>query len=112
MWDNSGNLFADLPQAATEELLTPLAAGNRFRLLRVVSTGQATPPDEWYDQPENEWVVLLSGRAGLRIAGETTRELVPGDWMLLPAHRRHRVEWTAQDQPTVWIAVHFEGEGG
>lgn len=110
MSDNSGNLFAGLPAPANEELLTILAEGGRFRLLRIVSTGQATPPDEWYDQPENEWVVMLSGRAGLRIAGETTHEMGPGDWLLLPAHRRHRVEWTAADQPTVWLALHFAAE--
>ncbi len=110
MSDDNGNLLAGLPSPAAEELLTPLAEGGRFRLLRVVSTGQATPADQWYDQPENEWVVVLSGRAGLRIAGETTRELGPGDWLLLPAHRRHRVEWTAPDEPTVWLALHFSAD--
>lgn len=107
MSEHSGNLLAGLPLSAAEELLAPLAEGGRFRLLRIVSTGQATPPDQWYDQPENEWVVVLRGRAGLRIAGEATRELGPGDWLLLPAHRRHRVEWTAQNEPTVWLALHF-----
>lgn len=108
MSGGNGNLFAGLPATAPDEIVTALAEGGRFRLLRIVSTGQATPPGEWYDQPEDEWVVLLSGRAGLRIAGETTKELGPGDWLLLPAHQRHRVEWTAVGQPSVWLSVHFE----
>lgn len=109
MSGNSGNLFAGLPDSLPEELLEPLAEGGRFRLLRIVSTGQATPAGEWYDQPEDEWVVVLSGRAGLRVEGETIREMAPGDWLLLPARCRHRVEWTAAGQPTVWLALHFAG---
>lgn len=102
-----GNLFAGLPASAPDEVVDRLADGGRFRLLRIVSTGQASPPGEWYDQPEDEWVVLLRGAAVLTIAGQPSRRLDPGDWLLLPAHCRHRVDWTAADQPTVWLALHF-----
>ena len=83
------------------------------RVERIVSTGQATPPGEWYDQDGDEWVVLLSGAAGLLFEGEAAaRPLEPGDWVLIPAHARHRVEWTAADEPTVWLAVHMApGQG-
>jgi cupin 2 domain-containing protein len=105
----TGNLYVDLPTTLTEERFDDLLAGGRFRLVRIVSAGQATPPGEWYDQTEDEWVVLLKGSAGLLIEGEAApRGLVPGDWLLLPAHCRHRVEWTAADQPTVWLALHAE----
>ncbi|MBF0375776.1 MAG: cupin, partial [Alphaproteobacteria bacterium] len=78
------------------------------RLLRIVSHGQATPPGEWYDQPDDEWVALLAGGAGLLIEGETEpRALRPGDWLLLPAGRRHRVEWTASGVATIWLALHM-----
>ncbi|HEX6985977.1 MAG TPA: cupin domain-containing protein [Planctomycetaceae bacterium] len=103
-----GNLFS--PPAATSggEAFESLLAGGTFRLERIVSTGQATPPGEWYDQEADEWVVLLSGSATLRLAEpEETFDLAPGDWVLLPAHRRHRVERTAADVPTVWLAIHF-----
>jgi cupin 2 domain-containing protein len=103
-----GNLLADLPVVAAKEMVTSLVQGGRFRLLRIVSTGQATPAGQWYDQTDNEWVLLVSGRAGLRIEGGTTREIGPGDWMLLPAGLRHRVEWTAADAATVWLALHFD----
>jgi cupin 2 domain-containing protein len=102
------NLFADLPDGAGAEVTTRLAEGGAFRLERIVSTGQATPEGQWYDQPDDEWVVLLSGEAGLLFAGEDApRPLKPGDFLLIPAHRRHRVEWTAAGAETVWLALHF-----
>ncbi|HEY6434435.1 MAG TPA: cupin domain-containing protein, partial [Acetobacteraceae bacterium] len=74
---------------------------------RIVSTGQASPPGFWYDQDWDEWVVLLAGSAGLQIEHEpAVRALHQGDYVAIPAHIRHRVEWTAPDQPTIWLAVH------
>ncbi len=104
----TGNLFAGLPAtAAAAEASEDLLAGGRFVLKRIVSTGQATPPGGWYDQDQDEWVVLLCGGAGLWIEGETAaRILGPGDWLLLPARCRHRVEWTDAERPTVWLALH------
>ena len=103
------NLLSNLPDGKGAEAVTRLADGGAFRLERIVSTGQATPPGEWYDQPEDEWVVLLRGAAGLRIAGEAeARTLAPGDFLLLPAGCRHRVDWTKADGETVWLALHFK----
>jgi len=103
----SGSLFDALTATAAGEVFTDLASGGRFRLVRIVSSGQATPPGQWYDQDDHEWVVVLAGRAGLLIEGEPgPRVLGPGDWLLLPAHCRHRVEWTAAGTPTVWLALH------
>jgi cupin 2 domain-containing protein len=76
------------------------------RIERIVSTGQTTPAGEWYDQPGDEWVALLSGRATLRFADDPLVELGPGDWLLIPAHVRHRVAATSEDPPSVWLAVH------
>lgn len=94
---------------APGELFTTLLAHPDFALERIVSTGQASPPDFWYDQPRDEWVVLLRGAARLAVAGETEpRTLAPGDWVVLPAHCRHRVAWTDPTQPTVWLALHYD----
>ena len=76
------------------------------RIERIVSTGQTTPPGQWYDQPGDEWVALLAGRATLRFEDGAFVELAPGDWLLIPAHVRHRVEATSADPPCVWLAVH------
>ncbi|MFO1073678.1 MAG: cupin domain-containing protein [Geminicoccaceae bacterium] len=104
-----GNLLADLPATALpEEELTLLLAAPGLRLERIVSTGQASPPGFWYDQPQAEWVLLLAGAAGLLIEGEPApRRLVPGDHLLIPAHVRHRVAWTDPVLPTVWLAAHL-----
>ncbi len=104
----SANLFDNLPSGGEDEELTTLLEAGASRLVRIVSTGQATPEGVWYDQDDSEWVVVLRGRAGLRIAGEDqVRVLSAGDYVDIPAGLRHRVEWTDADQPTVWLALHY-----
>ena len=101
-----GNLFHDLPTAPrTEEQVTCLTPPGPVRVERIVSTGQSSPPDFWYDQDEDEWVVLLSGAARLAYPDGCHQDLTVGDWVFLPAHCRHRVDWTDPGQPTVWLAV-------
>lgn len=105
------NLLADLPNSLTEERFDTLLETPAFRLERILSLGHATPPGEWYDQDRDEWVMLLQGRARLAIEGrEQAAVLNPGDCILLPAHCRHRVEWTDPDLMTVWLALHFSGD--
>ena len=102
------NLFADLPEDQSQETIQTLLKHPSFRLESIVSFSQATPTGEWYDQDRDEWVILLKGKAGLMFEGETkVRELGPGDYLLIPAHRRHRVEWTAEGEATIWLALHF-----
>lgn len=105
----NGNLFAgidvaDSPAEQFEELLSR----SGFRVERIVSGGQASPPGFWYDQDVGEWVVLLSGAAELQFENEAeSRRMMPGDWINIEAHRRHRVNWTDPSQPTVWLAIHY-----
>lgn len=101
------NLFRDIPPPRPEELSEPLVANAGVRIERIVSWAQATAPDTWYDQDWAEWVALLQGRAGLRIENAETQTLNPGDHLLIPAHCRHRVEWTSSEPPAIWLAVHF-----
>jgi cupin 2 domain-containing protein len=102
------NLFAPIPSEITAEIFQVLLSTAHFRLERIVSPGQATPPGEWYDQDTHEWVALLTGSAGLRFEDEPEPHvLAPGDYLLIPAHRRHRVEWTDPARPTVWLALHY-----
>jgi cupin 2 domain-containing protein len=91
----TGNLFAGLPGKAAAEAVETLVRSPAVRIERIVSTGQASPPGFWYDEPLDEWVVVLAGSAGLLVAGEDgPRTLRTGDHVHLPAHCRHRVEWT------------------
>jgi len=102
------NLFADIPTGLTEEQVVTLLHAPGVRIERIVSTGQASPPDFWYDQLGAEWVLLLQGAATLRIEGEPEPTfLVPGSHIHIPALVRHRVEWTQTDPPTIWLALHF-----
>ena len=102
-----GNLLTGLPLRQAEEQVERLIDSPDLRIERIVSTGQASPPGFWYDQPDDEFVVLLAGAARLRFeADDIGLDLGPGDWVEIPAHARHRVEWTQADPPTVWLAVH------
>ena len=106
----TGNLYNGLPGMLDAERFTQLLDGGSFKLERIVSTGHATPEGKWHDQDQAEWVVVLNGSALLRFESEPTpRTLRQGDYLLIPPHARHRVEATDPDQPTVWLAVHFEG---
>jgi cupin 2 domain-containing protein len=108
MKPSHGNLYADLFATHDAEQFTDLLATPGLRLERIVSLGQATPPGEWLDQDRAEWVILLRGGARLLFEGESSaRDLKPGDYVTIPAHGRHRVEWTTPDEPTVWLALHY-----
>ena len=105
---DSGNLFAGLRPKLRQEQLRDLLAAPGVRIERIVSTGQATPAGEWLDQERAEWVILLRGAARLRFEGEAKpRLLKPGDYVNIPPHCRHRVDWTTPREPTVWLAVHY-----
>ena len=100
------NLFADLPQSLPKELVQTLLTAANVRIERIASHGHASPEGFWYDQDQHEWVVVLQGAARLRFEDETV-ELRPGDFVNIPAHRKHRIEWTTPDEPTIWLAVHY-----
>lgn len=103
------NLFAELPTSFLNgEQFTELLKRPGLRIERIVSTGQASPPGFWYDQPDGEWVVVLQGQARLQF--EDTPEFMPlaaGDFVDIAPHRRHRVAWTHPDLTTVWLAIHY-----
>lgn len=104
----AGNLFTNVSMDPNEETIAILTERPGARIEKIVSTGQASPPGFWYDQDETEWVCVLSGSAGLKIEGEERpRVLLRGAYVEIPAHVRHRIDWTDADQPTVWLAVHF-----
>ena len=102
------NLFSQIPDARVAEVVEEILRTSQFKLERIVSGGQATPPGEWYDQNTNEWVILLRGSAVLLFDGETDKVVLrPGDHIHIPAHRRHRVERTDPEEKTIWLALHY-----
>jgi cupin 2 domain-containing protein len=107
---DAANILTSVPYELSEESFQTLLAGTRFRVERIVSHGHATADEEWYDQDEHEWVLLVTGAARLRFDGdEPTIEMMPGSFVNIPAHKRHRVEWTDPSQPTIWLAIHYQG---
>jgi cupin 2 domain-containing protein len=100
------NLLSPLPEARSAELVDTLLLRPGLRIERIVSQGQASPPGFWYDQAEEEWILLLTGAARLRFADESEARLLgPGDSVDIAPYRRHRVDWTDPARPTVWLAV-------
>ena len=103
------NLFSELHTSLPDELVEVLVQGTHVRIERIVSTGQTSPPDFWYDQNQAEWVAVLQGEAKLLFEGNAhPLHMKPGDHTFIHAHQKHRVEWTSPDEPTVWLAVFFD----
>ncbi|HUN56438.1 MAG TPA: phosphoribosylaminoimidazole carboxylase [Smithella sp.] len=103
------NLFDDIPKVLKEELFDTLLQTPCIKVERIVSKGHSTPAGLWYDQDDNEWVILLKGSAGLRFEGrEDVIVLNPGDYLNIARRQRHRVEWTDPNHETVWLAIHYK----
>jgi cupin 2 domain-containing protein len=90
-----------------EEIWESLLETRSLRIERILSTGQTTPPGRWYDQPRSEWVILLQGEAEIAYEDGTRVRLRSGDYLLIPAGQKHRVEYTSADPPCIWLAVHY-----
>ena len=104
------NLFDEIPADLPEELFTVLVENEHVKIERIVSDGHASPEGFWYDQKQDEWVLLVSGSAVLSIekdSGVEHVELKPGDHLLLPSHQRHRVDSTSTTEKTIWLAVYY-----
>ena len=102
------NLFSGFSSIASKEQFAELLASPNIRIERIVSTGQSSPSNFWYEQQTAEWILILQGQALLRFEDEPdARRLVPGDYIDISPQRRHRVDWTDPSQPTIWLAVHY-----
>ena len=101
------NFFENIPNSLSEELIQTFISSETMRIERIVSQGQNSPDNFWYDQPENEWLIVLAGSAILEFEAKKVK-LCLGDYLLIPAHQKHRVKWTDPDQKTVWLAVFYK----
>jgi cupin 2 domain-containing protein len=88
------------------EKFEQIVSGKNIQIERIISTGQTTNPREWFDQELDEWVILLQGEAELSYADDTRIKLKAGDYLLIPAHTKHRVEYTSSEPACIWLAVH------
>ena len=101
------NLFANIPGDLAEELCEELASGDRVTIERIISRGHSSPEHGWYDQSRREWVMVVQGKAVIAYPDKESITLSAGDYVTIAAHEKHRVEWTAPDKETIWLAVHY-----
>src|SRR5258705_447986 len=105
----AGNVFANVSHRLPDEQIVELLSARNIRIERIVSPGHGGALDEWYDQDRAGWVPPLGGSAGLIFEGETEPLLLePGSYVHIGAHVRHRVAWTDQSVPTVWLTIHYQ----
>ena len=101
------NIFDNLPKEIEEEFFEEILSTKDFKLERIISEGHTSPPNFWYDQDKNEFVLLLKGKTKLNFEDGSKLELKPGDYLIIPAHQKHRVDWTDPDQKTFWLTIHY-----
>ena len=108
MIENINNIFENIPSALPEELVDIIFSKDNVKIERIVSRGHSSPDTFWYDQNQDEYVILLKGKAGLLFRDrDDVLVLKPGDYINIPAHVKHRVEWTSSNEETVWLAVYY-----
>ncbi len=102
------NIFSGMQKQTSEEILETILQADQFKIERIISRGHATAEGEWYDQDRNEWVLVLKGNAGLLFEGDDKTVIMKtGDYINIPAHQKHRVEWTDPEEETVWLTIHY-----
>jgi cupin 2 domain-containing protein len=99
------NIFANLPADLDHELCQTLLSNPSLSIERIVSNGHSSPSEFWYDQTQDEWILVIQGQARLQYDDLSYQQLAAGDYVLIPAHCRHRVDWTTPEIETIWLAI-------
>ena len=102
-----GNIYSELPLQLENELFEELIRAENVRIERIISKGHTSPEQGWYDQIENEWVVILEGAGVVLFEDGVEVTLRRGDYINIPSHARHKVTWTDPDVLTVWLAIFY-----
>lgn len=102
-----GNIFESIPDKFDNEVFDLLVQNNKLRIERIISKGHVSPETGWYDQDQDEWVIVLKGEALLSFENVEDIALKAGGYINIPAHTKHKVKWTNSDTETIWLAVHY-----
>jgi len=100
------NILHKIPLDLPEEVFETLIDHDNIKIERIVSKGHHSPDNFWYDQAEHEFVLVLKGEAKL-ILEDHEVFLQTGDYINIPAHKKHRVAWTPEDTETIWLAIFY-----
>jgi len=103
-----GNIFNAPETVSKEEIFKTLFKGSNIKIEQIISSGQVSPAEGWYDQQENEWVLLLEGTAKLEFENNRIKTLKKGDYLMIPTHCRHKVIYTSTEPKCIWLAVFFD----
>jgi len=101
------NIYKQIPEGLGEEVFEVLVQDKAVKIERIVSKGHKSPDTGWYDQEQNEWVLVLKGNASICFEDETVIDLNEGDYVNISAHRKHRVISTSAITETIWLAIHY-----
>lgn len=101
------NIFDAIPDDIKKEVFENIIENDKFKLERIISEAHASPPEFWYDQDKNEFVMLLKGSAQISFREGRNIILKPGDYIIIPANTEHRVDWTDEAEITIWLALHY-----
>ena len=101
------NIFSNIPDSIPEEIFEDIVSTERVRIERILSHGQGSPETGWYDQAENEWVLVLRGQGVIEFESGQVVTLSAGDYLNIKAREKHRVVSTSAEEVTVWLAVFY-----
>ena len=109
MTHKGNSIYAQIPSAVKDkEIFEELLKHDNIRIERICSSGQVSPEGFWYDQDENEWVIVLQGNAIIEFADKRRSELSKGDYIFLPSHNKHRVAYTSEKPECIWLAIFWK----
>ena len=100
------NIFDEIPVDKTEEKFFEIFKNETIKIEKIVSNGQKSPQNFWYEQEKNEFVLVLEGFAIVEFE-DFEVELKKGDCLNIKAYQKHRVKFTSQTEPTIWFAVFY-----
>lgn len=103
MNQNSFEFLKNIPSKSSKEMFELVLKNKDIKIERIISYGQTSDKDFWYDQDEDEFVLVLEGNAKIRYDNGEIFELEKGSSLYIKAHTKHQVIYTAN--PTVWLAV-------
>lgn len=102
------NILTNIPEKVPEEIFKTLLFNRAIKIEQIISQGHCSPLKQWYDQVQDEWVILLEGHAKLQFEGDLEPiTLNSGDYLFIPAHTKHRVHWTHPEIKSIWLAIHL-----
>ncbi len=96
------NFFENLKIPEKGETFETILKNKNVIIERIVSSDNIEPKE--YIQEQDEWVILLKGKAILKIENKIL-ELKEGDFVFIPSKKPHWVLKT--EKGTVWLAVHI-----